>query len=156
MMFLRLNPSRLLLIRVQGVAFFSAVDIDHVLRKEVNMDCVTPSHPKPIPFGDSLDIYSLLARNDASLGKSEIVDATPRRLYRPRGHVLGSAHTDIEFLDAQITPAEQRSSTKKRAPRKRDMMIHDDPPYEIAHRTRMPSHSRSQPKPKALKSSQHV
>jgi hypothetical protein len=154
-MCLRLNPSRILLIRLQGVAFFSAVDIDHVLRKEVNMDCVTPSHPTPIPFGDSLDIYSLLARDDASLGKSEIVDAPPRRIYRPRGHVLGSAHTDIEFLDAQITPAE-RSSAKKRAPRKRDMMIHDDPLYEIAHRARMPSHSRSQPKPKPLIPSQHV
>ena len=26
------------------MAFFSAVDIDHVLRKEVNMDCKTPSN----------------------------------------------------------------------------------------------------------------
>lgn len=29
----------------QSVAFFSAVDIDHCLRKEVNMDCKTPSNP---------------------------------------------------------------------------------------------------------------
>lgn len=29
----------------QSVAFFSAVDIDKCLRKEVNMDCVTPSNP---------------------------------------------------------------------------------------------------------------
>lgn len=29
----------------QSVAFFSAVDIDHCLRKEVTMDCVTPSNP---------------------------------------------------------------------------------------------------------------
>ena len=28
----------------QSCAYFSAVDIDHVLRKEVDMDCVTPSH----------------------------------------------------------------------------------------------------------------
>jgi hypothetical protein len=120
------------------------------------MDCVTPSHPTPIPFGESLDIYSLLARNDASLGKSEIVDASPRRLYRPRGHVLGSTHTDIEFLGAQITPAEQRSSAKKRPPPKRDMMILDDPLYEITNRARPPSRSRSQPKPKPSKTSQHV
>jgi DNA polymerase gamma 1 len=137
------------------VAFFSAVDIDHVLRKEVNMDCVTPSHPTPIPFGESLDMYSLLARDDASLGKSEIIDSSPRRLYRPRGHVLGSAHANIEFLDAQITPTE-RSSAKKRAPQKRDMMIVDDRLYEIAHRPRTPSHTRSQPKPKTSKTSQHV
>lgn len=29
----------------QSVAFFSAVDIDTCLRKEVTMDCVTPSNP---------------------------------------------------------------------------------------------------------------
>lgn len=29
----------------QSVAFFSAVDIDQCLRKEVTMDCVTPSNP---------------------------------------------------------------------------------------------------------------
>jgi len=95
------------------VAFFSAIDIDHVLRKEVNMDCVTPSHPTPIPFGESLDIYSLLARDDGNLGKPEPDNPSLRRLYKPRGRVFGSARTDIDFLDAQITPTEQRSSTKK-------------------------------------------
>ncbi|KAI6040200.1 hypothetical protein EDC04DRAFT_2677935 [Pisolithus marmoratus] len=39
----------------QSVAFFSAVDIDHVLRKEVDMPCVTPSHPMSIPAGESLN-----------------------------------------------------------------------------------------------------
>ena len=29
----------------QSVAFFSAVDIDRCLRKEVTMDCLTPSNP---------------------------------------------------------------------------------------------------------------
>lgn len=29
----------------QSVAFFSSVDIDECLRKEVTMDCVTPSNP---------------------------------------------------------------------------------------------------------------
>lgn len=120
MMFLKFTPFRILLILPQGVAFFSAVDIDHVLRKEVNMDCVTPSHPTAIPFGESLDIYSLLARDDGRLGKPERVDPTPRRFYKPRGRVLGTARTDIDFLDAQITPTEQRSSVKNRVPRKRN------------------------------------
>ena len=44
----------------QSVAFFSAVDFDHVLRKEVDLPCVTPSNPTPIPSGNSLDIYQLL------------------------------------------------------------------------------------------------
>ncbi|KAI0028063.1 DNA polymerase family A-domain-containing protein [Vararia minispora EC-137] len=44
----------------QGVAFFSAVDVDHVLRKETDMSCVTPSQPDPIPPGESLDIQKTL------------------------------------------------------------------------------------------------
>ena len=35
----------------KNVAFFSAVDVDNVLRKEVDMDCITPSNPHPIPHG---------------------------------------------------------------------------------------------------------
>lgn len=48
----------------QGVAFFSAVDIDHVLRKEVDMKCVTPSQPDPISPGESYDISGLLAKTN--------------------------------------------------------------------------------------------
>ncbi|RWS26953.1 DNA polymerase subunit gamma-1-like protein [Leptotrombidium deliense] len=50
----------------QSVAFFSRVDIDTVLRKEVYMDCKTPSNPHGlsngynIPNGKSLTIYDLL------------------------------------------------------------------------------------------------
>ncbi|KAF7976646.1 hypothetical protein HWV62_5969 [Athelia sp. TMB] len=46
----------------QGVAFFSAVDVDTVLRKEVDMPCVTPSQPHPIPSGESLNIAQVLER----------------------------------------------------------------------------------------------
>ncbi|WWC85215.1 uncharacterized protein L201_000074 [Kwoniella dendrophila CBS 6074] len=54
----------------QGIAFFSAVDIDHVLRKEVFLTCETPSHPKIIPSGESLDIIQLLEKtNNGNLGK---------------------------------------------------------------------------------------
>lgn len=48
----------------QSIAFFSDVDIDHVLRKEVSMDCVTPSNPTPIRVGESLDIRKLLEKCD--------------------------------------------------------------------------------------------
>ncbi|KAG0093775.1 DNA-directed DNA polymerase gamma mip1 [Podila epicladia] len=44
----------------QSVAFFSAVDVDHVFRKEVNMDCLTPTQPKAIPHGTSLTIEGVL------------------------------------------------------------------------------------------------
>ena len=48
----------------QGVAFFSAVDVDHVLRKEVDLPCVTPSQPVPIPPGESLDITAALEKTN--------------------------------------------------------------------------------------------
>ncbi|KAJ7767479.1 DNA polymerase family A-domain-containing protein, partial [Mycena maculata] len=53
----------------QGVAFFSAVDVDRVLRKEVDMPCVTPSQPNPIPPGESLNIEAILERTNGSLLK---------------------------------------------------------------------------------------
>ena len=58
----------------QGVAFFSAVDIDSVLRKEVDMPCVTPSQPNPIPPGESLDITTLLTKTN---GGSLLPDGLP-------------------------------------------------------------------------------
>lgn len=51
----------------QGVAFFSAVDVDRVLRKEVDMTCETPSHPWAIPPGERLDIVKTLERTGGSL-----------------------------------------------------------------------------------------
>ncbi|KAL0960736.1 hypothetical protein HGRIS_005759 [Hohenbuehelia grisea] len=60
----------------QSVAFFSAVDVDKVLRKEVDMPCVTPSQPTPIPPGESLDIAKALEMtNGGSLRK----DGKPMR-----------------------------------------------------------------------------
>lgn len=52
----------------QSVAFFSSVEVDTVLRKEVDMDCVTPSNPQGlkegygIPPGEALDIYAVLKK----------------------------------------------------------------------------------------------
>ncbi|KAG2055926.1 hypothetical protein BDR06DRAFT_953305, partial [Suillus hirtellus] len=67
----------------QGVAFFSAVDIDKVLRKEVDMPCVTPSHPDPIPSGESLGIADILDKtNSGSLwkdGRPMIADSLPSK-----------------------------------------------------------------------------
>ncbi|GLD60228.1 DNA polymerase subunit gamma-1 [Lates japonicus] len=59
----------------QSVAFFSAVDIDQCLRKEVNMDCVTPSNPTGLerryglPPGEALDIYQIIDITKGSLMK---------------------------------------------------------------------------------------
>ncbi|KAJ3172746.1 DNA-directed DNA polymerase gamma mip1 [Geranomyces variabilis] len=42
-----------------SAAFFSSVDIDHCLRKEVDMSCVTPSNQTVLLPGRSVDIYDI-------------------------------------------------------------------------------------------------
>lgn len=100
----------------QSCAYFSAVDIDKVLRKEVDMDCITPSHHTPIPHGESLDILSLLekgseARLDPSL--TPMSPPTPEKyahLYKPRIPIMRTLEgsnttspTALAYLKAQIS-----------------------------------------------------
>ncbi|XP_063585594.1 DNA polymerase subunit gamma-1-like [Penaeus indicus] len=60
----------------QSVAFFSAVDIDYVLRKEPHLDCVTPSNPEGlnkgygIPPGEALDMQKILEVTSGILEKN--------------------------------------------------------------------------------------
>jgi DNA polymerase gamma 1 len=92
----------------QACAYFSAVDIDHVLRKEVDMDCITPSHPEMIPHGESVGIAALLGKGEASRLDPSIVPTRPPQLqgipYTPRVPVMQQmdAQTDLNFLKAQI------------------------------------------------------
>jgi len=55
------------------VAFFSCVDVDHVFRKEVFMDCLTPTQLEPIPHGKSLTIEDVLDLTDGG----KLGDITP-------------------------------------------------------------------------------
>ncbi|KAH0495360.1 hypothetical protein TgHK011_008918 [Trichoderma gracile] len=101
----------------QSCAFFSAVDIDHVLRKEVDMDCITPSHQTPIPHGESLDIQTLLSKGaEARLDPSTVPDPqlAPKLddiPYEPRTPVMrtlqGHSEDNIAFIKAQITDDDQ-------------------------------------------------
>lgn len=93
----------------QSCAYFSAVDIDHVLRKEVDMDCVTPSHPTKIPHGESLDIMQLLDKGHLAYLDPAI---QPRKqlhvqkyAYVPREPVMTGLKTaaGLSFLKAQTT-----------------------------------------------------
>ncbi|KAI4151174.1 MAG: hypothetical protein LQ340_003659 [Diploschistes diacapsis] len=96
----------------QSCAFFSAVDIDTVLRKEVDMDCVTPSHTRAIPPGESLDIRALLAMGAEAALDEDIVSKDPldvdRWPYTPRRPVMADmlpaapSPRDLAFLKAQI------------------------------------------------------
>ncbi|KAG5317701.1 DPOG1 polymerase, partial [Pseudoatta argentina] len=57
-----------------SVAFFTAVEVDSVLRKESTHDCKTPSNPHglengyEIPPGESLDVWAALKKSGGSLG----------------------------------------------------------------------------------------
>ena len=93
----------------QSCAFFSAVDIDHVLRKEVDMDCITPSHPNKIPQGESLSIDQLLDKGaQASLDPAIVPERPPlaeQFPYSPRASVMTQLQKtpDLRYLKAQIT-----------------------------------------------------
>ena len=93
----------------QSCAFFSAVDIDFVLRKEVDMDCVTPSHPEVIPPGESLDIQQLMAKGAEAYLDPNILPNQPIDLskyeYKPRPTVMSTLNSsnDLRYLRAQIT-----------------------------------------------------
>ncbi|KAK3680108.1 DNA-directed DNA polymerase gamma mip1 [Recurvomyces mirabilis] len=91
----------------QSCAYFSAVDIDHVLRKEVDMDCVTPSHPDAIPAGESLDITQLLAKGEEAFLDSKVaISQTKDFGYKSRKPVMESLNTDTAnpraYLRAQL------------------------------------------------------
>ncbi|KAF3991692.1 hypothetical protein FT663_01003 [Candidozyma haemuli var. vulneris] len=77
----------------QSCAFFSEVDIDHVLRKEVSLDCVTPSHPEAIPPGKSYDMNALLEEvnaEEALKAKSSALKYDKLLNYSPRPPVISS------------------------------------------------------------------
>ena len=84
----------------QGVTFFSAVDIDHVLRKEVHMPCITPSHPSEIPTGESLDIDQVLLKTqNGNLGPATEYDAEfVSRTSKPPVTLFPDIHSTLHYL----------------------------------------------------------
>lgn len=85
----------------QNCAFFSAVDIDHIIRKEVDMDCITPSNSKPISHGECLNINQLLDKPQSFLGKEDkMVDVSkfPSHYREPVFSEYNKAYRK-EFLD---------------------------------------------------------
>ncbi|RKF81603.1 DNA polymerase gamma, mitochondrial [Golovinomyces cichoracearum] len=117
----------------QSCAFFSAVDIDHVLRKEVDMDCLTPSHHTPIPHGESLDMATLLTKPSAHLDLSIDPNDPPnfsKYTYTARTPVMESLSREgprINFLKAQISSSDSelreilkdiRKESEARSPQK--------------------------------------
>jgi DNA polymerase gamma 1 len=85
------------------------VDVDTVLRKEVDMDCVTPSHTSAIPAGESLDILQLLEKGEKAYLDPKIVPKDPpnpqRFVYQEREAVMTSLQQAEapSYLKAQTT-----------------------------------------------------
>jgi len=91
----------------QACAYFSAIDVDHVLRKEVDMDCVTPSNPHKIAPGESLDILQLLEKGEDAFLDPDTIPADPpqpeRFVYSPRVSVMEAMRTKgLHYLKAQV------------------------------------------------------
>jgi len=104
----------------QGCAFFSALDIDKVLRKEVDLDCITPSNSTPILPGESLDIQGLLAKDNVILDET-IVPKNPFMekswTYEPRPSAFKLAdnvsNIEIGYLEAQTVTNDEMLSRKR-------------------------------------------
>lgn len=119
----------------ESCAWFSAVDVDHVLRKEVDMDCVTPSHKTAIPPGESLDVMTLLAKGDGArlaLGKRDAAQISQdaerarqlheRHPYKPREPVMATlqSETNMDYLRAQLATSEDDLRQIAKDQRKRE------------------------------------
>ncbi|EIW70261.1 hypothetical protein TREMEDRAFT_29880, partial [Tremella mesenterica DSM 1558] len=88
----------------QGVTFFSSVDFDIVWRKEVTMDCKTPSHDLVIPPGESLDILQILdktGKDGLEIRTSSSSSSSSELLKQPPLFSNISSHNHILFLRAQ-------------------------------------------------------
>ncbi|WBW74669.1 mitochondrial DNA polymerase, gamma subunit Pog1 [Schizosaccharomyces osmophilus] len=81
----------------QSVAFFSSVDIDHVLRKDVKMDCVTPSNPTPIPSGEEYNIDALLCQLAENHQCLESLESVPIDGF-PEDETIVSKEEDLKAL----------------------------------------------------------
>lgn len=91
-----------------SIAFFSGIDIDIALRKEVNLPCITPSNPTIIPNGQSLDIHQLIQvfhPNIPELGKCDenflrnvkIIEESVKKERQGR-YVLPNNMGDLQFM----------------------------------------------------------
>lgn len=82
----------------QSCAFFSEVDIDFVLRKEVGMECITPSHPEPIEPGESYNMAKLLS----SFDYAEFLQQRKNSLQHLRNYKYVLRKPVMESLDEEL------------------------------------------------------
>ncbi|KAI9023697.1 DNA polymerase family A-domain-containing protein [Phycomyces nitens] len=131
----------------QSVGFFSAVDIDHVFRKEPYMDCITPSHPEKIPGGISCTIQDTLqelqsdTRLDACLLEQEVKETNDEVALGVTTLRPSQKNVDIEFIKAQMYKVFQSSRDPSLSGGQTTEMI---PPQKSTHSVRhVPKPSKS-------------
>lgn len=133
----------------QSCAFFSLVDIDRVMRKEVDLDCVTPSHPEAIPPGESITIQQLLEKvpllkepEHASAETKEWLQKIEATKYSPRASVVSSLGNNehlTQYLQAQVTTDSKEFRKMERSVRK----TRKDQSFDIMGTSHMPPWQRS-------------
>ena len=125
----------------QGVAFFSAVDIDHVLRKEVDLPCVTPSQPSEIPPGESLNIQQVLEKTDGGSSLLKSMSKTYQYVGSLEGYTkpdcLKHRTSSAYFLKAQA--ASSRCEVKGLASMEKEEQRKSNVPKRRRDEDRLPS-----------------
>ncbi len=93
----------------QNVAFFSAVDVDHVLRKEVDMPCLTPSNTNAIEPGKAYSIYDtvrVLQKEDPdaleNVFRRELPSVAMASKFWTKKSRARSSLQDLRILEAQM------------------------------------------------------
>lgn len=100
------------------------MDIDHCLRKEVTLDCITPSNNAPIPPGISHDINQTVKMvkpfPDMFGAELESIKAT-RKQYRKEFRNLklldSQILTDSKFISQQMKETKKEKKIPQENPR---------------------------------------
>ncbi|KAI9348171.1 DNA polymerase family A-domain-containing protein [Obelidium mucronatum] len=85
-----------------NIAFFSAVDIDHCLRKEVDQTCVTPTNTTPLVNGRSASIYDTVEALEQQTGNADFSSfygeelETVKRLQKDASFVVEGVDDGVE------------------------------------------------------------
>jgi DNA polymerase gamma 1 len=140
----------------QGVAFFSAVDVDKYLRKEVDMTCVTPSQLVPLPPGESLTIDEILAKTSGgilSADESSPNSSIKPKLIRPqknyvKPNIMTHRQASEEFLQAQATvdPEEMQLLAQRSRAKAREIAAEADAELHAEAPARASAYSKPRPR----------
>ena len=93
----------------QSCAFFSEVEVDHVLRKDPKDACITPSQPKPIPPGELTTIRELL----------KLCSLPVKRRRQPLAKGYIPSHSTISTLDRSLNSLRLQTNVLKKRRREK-------------------------------------